>query len=366
MHHKIEVIDYLRGLSLIAIIIIHVIGLNDTSLISEYSKLPILFALRDILQVAVITIIICSGFSIYLTQRNLQLSCGSVIPFYKKRFKRLLLPYWYFLIIFFAIQYLIKWIFGKELVTLSKSYILSSFLMMGGIGIGWLVLLMLIIMLFFPFINYFYNRFNKLNVFIITIILYLLSYLLSITYHFDIFNLKFEIISLIFFSATFIFGWSLVYMLGFYLEELYNNHLSLKKELRITLFLIALFASINLLYKYLGMDIFLYKNKYPPTPYYLSMGLMFTFIFLTIFFLYKRIIHKHIRKTLEFFSNNSFWAFLWNALTVTLISPILFFQNIYLRFIIELLLNFLFVIFLVTIQKRFIKMKIFSDKHHFH
>lgn len=359
--HKVEVIDYLRGFSILVIVIIHVIAWHDNAIFTVYTKLPILFNLRDFLEFSVVTIVICSGFSLYLSHNKLSLNFKDLFHFYRKRFKRILMPWWIFLIIFFSIHYIIKSIFGLELIDLSRNYILASFFMIGGIGFGWLVLLMLVVSLLFPFLKYLYTNINKIILFNVLTIAYVSSLILFEVEHIHVFHLSLDSISiapLIIFTIPFILGWSIAYMIGFLLARFYNTPQFMKKVLELTLGFIGLFISVNVIYTILNFDKHLYLNKYPPTPEFLSFGLMATFILLTLFFSCKKFIHDYLKKLLSFFSSNSYWLFMWNALTLSFFIPFLAlfeFNNIFLRLIIAIILNVLGVSLLVLLQKRLIK-----------
>ena len=358
MEHKIEAIDYLRGLSLFAIIIIHVIAWHDTLIITKYSQVPFFFYLRDFLQFSVVTLVVCSGFSLYKSHGKLALKKKDITDFYVKRIKRILLPWWVFLTIFFLVHAVIKILFNRELTDLSGRFILLSFLMAGGIGFGWLIILMLVLSLLFPFLKYWYDYFDRKIIFVIFASAYLLSIFL--------FNILGRPVVIL--AVSFVLGWSIVYFVGFLLEGLYNEHPFVKKELQLTFAFAFLFIVIGAAYMHLGLSRMLYLNKYPPSPYYLSFGLMMTFILLTLFFSCKHFIHAHLKRVLSFFSSNSFWLFMWNALTISLITPLMYaidLRNIYFKLAADVALNIIAVSFLVLLQKKLIKIKMHDEKHHF-
>ncbi len=361
MKHRVEAIDYLRGLSILAIIIIHVIAWHDSAIFTVYTKVPALFNLRDFLEFSVVTIVICSGFSLYLANKNLSLNFKDLLHFYKKRFKRILMPWWIFLIVFFSIHYIIKLIFDLELIELSGSYILSSFFMTGGIGFGWLVLLMLVLSFLFPFLKYLYTNTNKIISFVALTIAYVSTLILFEVEHIHVFHLSlnlYGIESLIVLAIPFILGWSIIYLIAFLLGQFYNKSQFMKKVLQLTLGFTGLFVLVNTIFGIFDLDRHLYLNKYPPTLEFLSFGLMITFILLMLFFKYNHFINNHLKKLLSFFSSNSYWLFMWNALTLSLSIPFLAlfeFNNIFLKLIIAITLNVVAVSLLVLLQKRLIK-----------
>jgi hypothetical protein len=367
---KIEAIDYMRAIAIVAIIIIHVIAWHDSSITTDYTKVQSLFNLRNILQFSVVTIVICSGFSLYLNNININLNFQELKEFYKKRLKRILFPWWIFLYAFFIIHAVIQIIFNIELVDLSTEYIINSFLMIGGVGFGWLILLMILIAILFPFLKYLYDKSNKIILFASLITLYLLSIISYYNNPLDIFNTtanNIHILSSVFLVVSFILGWSIIYLIGFVLGSYYQEH-AMKKEITLTFLFIIIFLVINFAYDSLNMNKTLYLNKYPPSPFYLSFGLMITFMLLSFFYIYKRPIHEYLRKIISFLSDNSYWLFMWNALTLSFIIPMLTLfkiDNIYLKLGIDILLNILAVSVLVVLQKKFIKIELQTEKHHF-
>jgi len=371
MNPKNESIDYLRGLAIVAIIVIHILAWHDNSILTEYTKMPLLFNLRNLLQFSVVTLVVCSGFSLYLTHKELSLKPNELLAFYKKRIKHLLIPWWIFLAIFFIIHTIIKYTFKIELVDLSKKNIISSFLMAGGIGFGWLILLMLMLTFLFPFLKYLFENVDKKVLFSIMTVAYIGSILLFNKNYFNILNYgiyDIKFIPLITFVIPFIIGWSIIYTVGFSLNHFYNEHPSIKKELHLTFGFIVSFIAIDFIYYFKGFERVLYLSKYPPSPYYLSYGLMATYILLTIFFSYRHVIHIYFKRFLSFFSSNSYWLFMWNGLTLSLIIPFLKvfnFSNIYVKLIFDIILNFIFVYVLVFLQKKLIKIEMHLTSHHF-
>lgn len=371
MNHRIEAIDYLRGISILAIIIIHVIAWHDRLIVTEYTKNLFLFGLRDFLQFSVVAMVVCSGFSLFFRHKDLEMSSKSIFAFYWRRIKRLMFPWWIFLIIFFGIHALIYLIFNVQFIDLTKKYMLQSFFTPLGVGIGWLILLMLVLMVLFPFLKYIYEKSNKIILFVsffaVSMFLYYLGYSV---FDFSPGNLFTAIPSaplLIIGIVSFFASWSFIYMIGFLLGDLYNKRDQIKKELKLTYVFILSFIIIFVIYQLFGLNSQLYLNKYPPSAYYIIFSLMMLFVLLTIFFKYKDFIHRNIQRFLTFFSDNSFWFFMWNILCISLITPFLLlfpFGNIYIKLIIDIILNIIAVILIVKLQK-LIKIEIHREKHHF-
>lgn len=307
-------IDNLRGLSIFLIILIHLIAWHDSSITTNYTKIPFFFYLRDIFQFVIICLVFSSAYSLYKSENKLGL-----ISWYKKRIKRLVFPWWGFLSIFFLIHFLLD-----NQAYLSIKYITQSYLMIGGIGFGWLIFLLLILTILFPLLNYLHKK--KLTWFIG--MLYLISYFGFYIYPINIFqggsNLGY-----LFFSLAFILGWSFAYMIGFFIFE---------KNKYIYIFSIILVISILIVETPL-----LYLNKYPPSPYFIAFGIIFSF----------PIMHLKKSRHLEYFSKNSLWIFMWSGLVLSLIK--IPFNNIYVEFFINLTAHLVIIIGIIFTQKKLIK-----------
>ncbi len=364
MRHKVEAIDYLRGLSIIFIIFLHTI-LYNTQSTSVYSVIASLFRIRDILLFSVVTVVVCSGFSLFISHKNLQLNLQSLCSFYKKRLKRLLLPWVVYCFIYVVFYAAIYFIFKRKLIDFS----LWKITFYGFLAPGWLIFLFVMLTLLFPFLKYVYEK--KRHLIILIILAYVISGIISVRNptNFHLYpNINLSFISVIGLVFSYLFGWSLAYITGFFLEDLYNNHRLIKKELKITFNFIFIFIGVHILYKLFGLNMALYVNKHPPSLYYLSLSLAITFSLLSLFFAYKKYIHAHLKNFLYFFSYNSYWLFLWDALFVTFIAHIfssLTFIHIYLRLSLQFIFALLVVVGSVILQRKAIKAGLYLEKHHF-
>lgn len=371
MSHKIEAIDYLRGLSIVLIILLHVIlygksyTLHSPFYSTAYAQVPLLYSIRDILNFSVVTLIICSGFSIFMTHKDLQLNKKSILEFYKKRLKRIIIPWAIFGVVYFAFHALIYLVFKLYLVDISfKGMVYTLFFVPGA-----LVFLILILSFLFPYLKYLYQE--KKPLLTVMVLAYLVFFVISVRNPFGKYhspNLNLNFISLGSFILVSILGGSLIYLTGFFLEDLYNSHKRLKKELKVTFNFVFLFIIIYITYKLIGLETAVYLNKIPPSPYYLSLGLASTFVLLSLFFAYKKFIHIHLKKLLSFFSDNSYWLFLWDSVFISILSYLfsyLTFINIYIRLLLHFTTSIAVVVIVVLIQKKLIKAEMNLQKHHF-
>jgi peptidoglycan/LPS O-acetylase OafA/YrhL len=373
MKRKIEVIDFLRGIAILAIVIIHIVAFRDRDFfISEYIHSPFLFTLREILQFAVITIVLCSGFSLYNSNKNLSFKKKDLHRFFLKRVFRLLIPWWVFLAIFFAIHSFLNFCLNLNFIDLTFEFVFSSLIMVGGTGMGLIILLLLFLGLLFPLLKFLYDNYNKKIIFGLFFSVYMALFLISIFFHkIDIYNIQLEIGNLLpylIFILILITGWSFVYMLGFLLNDYYNKHTLLKKEWKLIIGFFAGFIIFFIFYYLLNLDTSLHLNKAFISPLYLFFGLLVTFFLLTLFFAYRHFIHNHLMNFFTFFSSNSYWIYIWSILVTSIVIPFLTFfssVDIYVRFVIASILIIFGTILLVVLQKKLIKIKMYLEKHHF-
>jgi hypothetical protein len=374
MKHKIEAIDYLRGLSILMIILIHIIMPVPFNNPTDYSRLRSLYMLRDILNFCVVTLVICSGFSLYYSSKNMEFTFKGIMEFYRKRLSRLLFPLVLFWIVSFVFYGVIALFFRPVLIEMGTMYnVLTKYkvasLPVGWIMVRWIVLLMILLTILFPFLKHLYEK-SKYSIALIILTYFISSGLLLRN---PIQVIQFPDVGLTIMSGvagalSFLTGWCIVYIMGFYLEEIYNESRLMKKELNLTFNFILLFGAIYIVYKINGLSTSFTMNKFPPLPYYLSFGIGMTFILLNLFFAYKHFIHSHLRKVLGYFSSNSYWLFLWSYIAIIMfgyVFSLLDFINIYIRLILEFVMSLVLVVLMVQLQKSLIKIEMHKEKHHF-
>ena len=315
------------------------------------------------------TIVLCSGFSVYLSERKRKTTLSDTIEFYRKRFVRIVIPWWSFLVVYFVLFRIILLATGAAFTDFSAKYILSSFLTIGGVPAGWLVLLMTVMTLAFPVLKSVYEKNRRLiSGIILTYAAFSVFYMQNPIDFPSFPQTGASALQLALFSLTFLFGWSLVYMIGFFIEDMYNEHTLRKREIKITLNFLLLYATLHATHRLFGLDTSLNINKWPPTPYYIVAGIALTFIILNVFFAYRHFIHLHLRKMLSFISSNSYWIFLWSFLILEPVAHLFGSAthiNVYVRLMFEFALSCLLICALVALQKKLIKIKIHKEKHHF-
>jgi hypothetical protein len=335
MNRKELAIDYLRALAILALILAHLIlplsGMPPT----EYSAVPVLFTLRDLLNLCVVTLVACSGFSLYLSTADSELSGSSVLAFYRKRVRRLLLPWAHYAVISTVLYGISALFFPGFSKWLPEAYPFLAVANHGGIPFAWIllkwiVILLLLLTLLFPFLRHAYR--NQPWMIALLVVAYLASSVLNIIYPVDLSRYAeaaFDTVPILLMGLSFILGWSLVLIFGFSLQKLYTDGRFMKKDMKVT-------------------------NKFPPSPYYLTLGMAVTLVLLSFFLSFQSFLERFPRRTLEFFSANSYWIYLWSLVLLFMSNYI--FSGFHLPPPVKLVLEFLFncvaLSLIVILQKR--------------
>ena len=228
-----------------------------------------------------------------------------------KRTKRLVLPVWIFLTIYFCIQL----VSGIYVESLSLKKIIESYLLLDGIGYVWIIRIFLIMALVAPLIRKITENLND-NGFFITIILMLCISELAMYY-----CLSLNIIgqnSIVGQFLWYVLPYSVLLSLGMRAPKLASNH-------QVALFFISLIV-------FLGITVLLYAQeshfvptqafKYPPRLYYLSYAVAITFLIYLLLEPLKNLIltSSMLSRSITFISQNSIWIYLWHIPFIKIIS----------------------------------------------
>jgi peptidoglycan/LPS O-acetylase OafA/YrhL len=243
-----ERIDILRAIAILCIFLAH------------SHPVGFIFQLRNF---DVILMVFLMGSSFFLSNQKGSISYGSYVI---KRFKRLIVPTWKFLIIFFVLFYLLSLIL-KDDYYFSKTEIYTSFALTSGIGFVWIMRVFFIVALVSPVLLYISNNIkrNILYFLLLSICYGFYCLMLLINDHLLVGNVQ-KIFEYYFVEG---FGYSLIAALGIRLYNIRKQHLPLMASLFLIIFLILM-----IFHNFLSTQAF----KYPPTLYYFSYGLFVTFI----------------------------------------------------------------------------------------
>lgn len=220
--------------------------------------------------------------------------------YFLKRIKRLIVPAYIFLTIFFIFCLLIK-PYPFDVRTIFNTYM---FLIYDGMGYVWVIRIFLLIALLLPFINKIILRFKKIHIVLFCIIIYILyEYLCCI----GLFKINIFMSNII----AYIVPCVILIVSSYYLNNSDNKRITIFAFIDFLVYLLCLF----LIYHYTGE----FKNtnymKYPFRLYYLSYAL-FICSLLIVFFKNKKYVELFYNKSIVFLSKNSLWIYLWHILLI--------------------------------------------------
>lgn len=226
-------------------------------------------------------------------------SSVKIVPYMISRFKRLVLPVWFFFSLFFLYAYLFNYADLQDRITIKT--IALTFLL-SGFGYVWIIKVFLLIALLSPLLTLVANKFNGYSLSIVSMALLIISSLLYKTVpigHYVIIN---SLITDIFIPCI---SYGAVFLLG------YRSMSFTKKKvlfsLSVNLFAFIVCVAINLAnHEGLAGP---QQYKYPPTIYFISFSLVMTWI---IYVTFNKINVKELNGVIKFISSNTIWIYLWH------------------------------------------------------
>jgi len=262
-------IDMLRGFSILMIMLTHATSYFLADSVARF--------LWNASQFSVAVFIFCSFYLFF------KKSPVDTVPYLKKRFVRLFIPYAVFLVFFIPLQFL------SERNSMTTVDVLHYFtLSTAGNDLSWLVLLFLQLTIVGVTIKKIENK----KLFFYS--LFALSFLSTLAFHFKFQFLNFKFIMWL--------PWSLIIFFTYYL----SRH-EVKKEFLLKVMIASgvLFSVLYLLQIGFLHHPNLYDNKYPPNLYHLLYGIFWTCLLIFL--------EKHgffnlsfITRVLNFLSRNSY------------------------------------------------------------
>lgn len=273
-HKRDERIDILRALAILCIILAH-------------SMPPgVIFQLRNF---DVTMMVFLMGASFFLSNRNKDIKYTKYLL---KRFNRLILPTWKFLIFFFVLFYALSFVLNDNYYFPVKTMI-TSFALTSGIGYVWIMRVFFIIAIVSPLLLYISKKIknNKTYFFILILSYGIYALLLFINQHITANGVQ----KLFEYSIIQCLGYILIAALGIRLYSLTKS-----QHIYISGFFLLIFVSLMIYHSFTPTQ----DYKYPPTIYYLSYGVFVSYISFYILSLnkVKKIFNK---KPIIFLSNKS-------------------------------------------------------------
>lgn len=278
MQKRIEYIDFLKFIGLTGIIIAHVGSPNWLMMLRSFD-VPLMVIISSLL----------ASYSIQKYNNDTK----SILKYCISRFKRLVLPTWFFLTFYFILKIIIT----KQ--NMGIKYYLASFLLTRyGIGCVWIVLIYLYSALLIPL-------YRKMGYNIKSVIVILSIYIVyELLYFFEIGTTN-RIIDTTFF---YIVPYGLLTFVGYNYEKKDNK----KKIILISIYFILFVFLAYYYYLKTGSLQLVQIAKYPPRAYYLSYGLLCSSILLFICSKYNFKIYNN--RIICYISKHSMSIYLWHIL----------------------------------------------------
>lgn len=275
-------VDLMRVMGLFLIILAHV------------NPPEILFQIRTF---DVPMMVFISGMAFYCAGKN----DVSIVSYITSRFKRLILPVWAFLIIFFTSIYLVN--IDSFMDLLSVKTIFSTF-MLSGFGYVWIIRVFMIIAVLSPtYVMLVKNRNGAISA-IIGFCLLSLATMLSFIDQSEMSKILSKLLTDVFIPML---SYGAVFILGF-------KCLSIKKSEKIFSFsLFALSFVIMLVFNkiYTGTIHSPQDYKYPPSMYYISYSVAMSYLILAMTNHLLKYVSR-LPKSIQFLSSNTIWIYLWH------------------------------------------------------
>lgn len=239
------------------------------------------------------------GMSFYLSNKNSEMQYGSYVI---KRLKRLVIPTWQFLTFFIGGLSLVHLVFGKDL-PFDWWQVLSSYLLLDGIGYVWIIGVFVAVAMLNPFILRFSLRTKENSKYFLILGMIYLGYL-GLT----VLNQSLNEITAFFFEHLVLYtiGYGLIAAIGIRFKQLSKKEIWIGFIGSILIYLILAFVN----------DFYLVSMaKYPPTTYYISYAIGAIFG-LTLLLDVKAVFNVFDNKLVYYISKNSMWFYLWHIIPV--------------------------------------------------
>lgn len=287
---RFDEVDVIRAFGIIAIIIIHILTYNLSNPLNKF--------LWNNLQFVVVSFVFCSGFvlaSIYTSFASI----SQTLSWYKKRFIRLILPFWIYLCFHYTLWILFPNSFSGLGLSKDAGYFIKSAALIGGDNLNWLPLIFLMLTFLFPIFMNWKGKKKIMTVYLI------LSVIVTIIFTFITFPYSY-------YRFVMWIPWSLVLLFSIYISvKAKEDKNAIKTSQRYLLFGILFFVMylcFHILNTNTGKLLNFYNHKYPPDFYYLLFGISLTCFSLLIARL-KIWKNKMIKNTYGFISKNSYQIF---------------------------------------------------------
>ena len=283
MKKRLDYIDFVRAIGILGVIAIHTFSYNLTSPINNF--------IWNYLHFVVVAFVFCSGYVLTYFYKNSFPNFSTTLLWYKKRILRLLIPFYSYLLIHFALFFLFPQFFSGLDLKKSWDFFFKSVFLTGGVGIGWLPLLFLQLTLLFPiFLLLFKKR------------ILLISYIIFASLTALFFTIQTFPYS--YYKYVMWIPWSLILIFSMYAA--FNEPLKQKLYVKIAVVSGIVFLFLTHVLSFHHKSLSLIDYKYPPSLYYLSYA---TFMSSLLILLCRTFLSKYLVSFWNFVSKNSYQLF---------------------------------------------------------
>lgn len=296
-------IDFLRGLGLLLLLIAHT-SPPDWLFIFRTFDVPLM-------------VFVSSYCYKPLRSNTIDQSGRGYLKYSEARFKRIYIPVFIFLTIYFLLFKIYTYV--TEAVMFSLPTVIGSYLLFNipSIGYVWIMRVFLIMALFIPF---FYSRFAKLKciafLFLITFLIAIQFFLIQLAG-----LIKIEILN-------FIYSEYVLYLIGYLPIVLLGININNYSKKEIFIIIITLITELFITFSIFGIRQ-PQTYKYPPSLIYILYGLIAS----SCLWIFKPLLFNLSKLSFwVYLSKNSMWLYLWHILAVNIFVANIKIPNYLLRY----------------------------------
>lgn len=309
MQNRDKTIDFMRGVSIVLMILIHATAF--------YKSDPLAFWLWDLSQFAVPVFVFCSGYIFYV--KETRTTSYHYLRYVFKRTTRLLAPYYYFLLVYIPL------VFVHKPETITSNFIVKNVFLIGGIDLNWMVLMFLFLSFIIYPLFFIFNKYRLL--FYIYCTVALLSSVFFIFY------------KPVHYKPVMWLTWSSILLVSWYFAHTIKKPINVLPigAVSFVLFVLMRFQLLKINHSVIQFD-----NKYPPNIYHLLYGLFgISALFLVGGYVSRK---NNIAMSLAYyFSKNSYQLFFIHFWILYLVRDIIGFRLHWIVLFIVLLVGSVFI-----------------------
>lgn len=283
--------------------------------------------------------------------------------FFKKRFKRLIIPAWIFLTFFFLSFYTASIFLEKEF-PFSREAVINSYNFYNGIGFVWILKVYMLLALLTPLgLRLSKAKSIKNHRYFIAILSLFIAYEILLHLFFERIPMEYRVV--ISNTVLLIIPYTALYLYGMRL------HLLKERTLQIIILVSLVVYGYLAVTKYLdtGTYVSTQDYKYPPRLYYISYAFFFINLIYYLISKYLAIKNERLINGIVWLSSNSLWIYLWHIMAfylwITFINRLDFSTPPFLRFLIQASFLFLFGIAATYLQVKLVNTQIAKEKPRF-